>query len=41
MAPNNFITQCFCVTKFENKLSKYKSEEDYPGEQVQALPFLM
>jgi len=42
MAPNKFITQCFWVTKFENKLSKYKSEEDCPGEQqVQAPPFLM
>ena len=41
MAPHKFITQCFCVTKFENKLSKYKSEEDCPGEKVQAPSFLM
>jgi hypothetical protein len=41
MTPNKFITQCFCVTKFEKELSKYKSEEDCPGEKVQARHFLM
>jgi hypothetical protein len=37
----NFITQCFCKTKFGNKLSKYKSEDDCSRQKLQVPPFSM